>query len=94
MTRKDIDELIQSKKARGSELQILSRALDSVYNAFRTDFDLTRYKTNDDGSIVTDENGDFVTEEIPDNELNSDNKALRDGYNMAIEDLCKLIAKI
>ena len=33
-------------------------------------------------------------EEIPDNELNSDNKALRDGYNMAIEDLCKLIAKI
>ena len=94
MTRKDIDELIQSKKARGSELQILSRALDSVYNAFRTDFDLTRYKTNEDGSIVTDENGDFVTEEIPDNELNSDNKALRDGYNMAIEDLCKLIAKI
>ena len=94
MTRKDIDELIQTKKARGSELQILSRALDSVYNAFRTDFDLTRYKTNEDGSIVTDENGDFVTEEIPDNELNSDNKALRDGYNMAIEDLCKLIAKI
>ena len=94
MTRKDIDELIQAKKARGSELQILSRALDSVYNAFRTDFDLTRYKTNEDGSIVTDENGDFVTEEIPDNELNSDNKALRDGYNMAIEDLCKLIAKI
>ena len=94
MTRKDIDELIQTKKARGSELQILSRALDSVYNAFRTDFDLTRYKTNEDGSIVTDENGDFVTEEIPDNELNSDNKALREGYNMAIEDLCKLIAKI
>ena len=94
MTRKDIDELIQTKKARGSELQILSRALDSVYNAFRTDLNLTRYKTNDDGSIVTDENGDYVTEEIPDNELNSNNKALRDGYNMAIEDLCKLIAKI
>lgn len=94
MTRKDIDELIQNKKARGSELQILSRALDSVYNAFRTDYNLTRYKTNDDGSIVSDENGDVVTEDIPDNELNSDDRALRDGYNMAIEDLCKLIAKI
>ena len=94
MTRKDIDELIQTKKARGSELQILSRALDSVYNNFRTDLNLTRYKINDDGSIVTDENGDLVTEEIPDNELTSDDKALRDGYNMAIEDLCKLIAKI
>ena len=94
MTRKDIDELIQTKKARGSELQILSRALDSVYNNFRTDLNLTRYKINDDGSIVTDETGDLVTEEIPDNELSSDDKALRDGYNMAIEDLCKLIAKI
>ena len=94
MTRKDIDELIQAKKARGSELQILSRALDSVYNAFRTDFNITRFKTDDEGNTVTDENGDFVTEEIPDNELNSDDKALRDGYNMAIEDLCKLIAKI
>ena len=94
MTRKDIDELIQTKKARGSELQILSRALDSVYNAFRNDLNLTRYKVNDDGSIVTDENGDLVTEEIPDNELSSDDKALREGYNMAIEDLCKLIAKI
>ena len=94
MTRKDIDELIQAKKARGSELQILSRALDSVYNAFRTDLDLTRYKTNDDDSLVRDENGDIVIEEIPDNELTSDGKALRDGYNMAIEDLCKLIAKI
>ena len=94
MTRKDIDELIQSKKARGSELQILSRALDSIYNAFQTDYNLTRIKTNDDGSTVTDENGDLVTEEIPDNELSSDDKALRDGYNMAIEDLCKLISKI
>ena len=94
MTRKDIDELIQTKKARGSELQILSRALDSVYNAFRGDLNLTRYRVNDDGSIVTDENGDLVTEEIPDNELSSDDKALREGYNMAIEDLCKLIAKI
>ena len=94
MTRKDIDELIQSKKARGSELQILSRALDSVYNDFRTDLNLTRYKTNDDGSLVKDENGDYVIEVIPDNELDSDDKALRDGYNMAIEDLCKLIAKI
>ena len=94
MTRKDIDELIQAKKARGSEIQILSRALDSIYNAFRTDLNLTRYKTNDDGSLVKDENGDIVTEEIPDNELGSDDKALRDGYNMAIEDLCKLIAKI
>ena len=94
MTRKDIDELIQNKKARGSELQILSRALDSVYNDFRTDYNLTRIKTNDDGSVVRDENGDLVTEEIPYNELNSDDKALRDGYNMAIEDLCKLISKI
>lgn len=94
MTRKDIDELIQAKKARGSELQILSRALDSVYNAFRTDYNLVRYKTNDDGSIVEDENGNYVSEDIPDNELNSDDKALRDGYNMAIEDLCKLISKI
>ena len=94
MTRKDIDELIQSKKARGSELQILSRALDSVYNAFRTDYNLTRFKTNDDGSIVSDENGELVTEDIPDNELCSDDRALREGYNMAIEDLCKLIAKI
>ena len=94
MTRKDIDELIQTKKARGSELQILSRALDSVYNTFRTDLNLTRYKVNDDGSLVTDENGDLVTEEIPDNELSSDDKSLREGYNMAIEDLCKLIAKI
>ena len=94
MTRKDIDELIQTKKARGSELQILSRALDSVYNDFRTDLNLTRYKTNDDGSLVKDENGDYVIEVIPDNELDSDDKALRDGYNMAIEDLCKLIAKI
>ena len=94
MTRKDIDELIQAKKARGSELQILSRALDSVYNDFRTDLNLTRYKTNDDGSLVKDENGDYVIEVIPDNELDSDDKALRDGYNMAIEDLCKLIAKI
>ena len=94
MTRKDIDELIQTKKARGSELQILSRALDSVYNAFRTDYNLVRYKTNDDGSIVEDENGNYVSEDIPDNELNSDDKALRDGYNMAIEDLCKLISKI
>ena len=94
MTRKDIEELIQTKNARGKEIQILSSALDSVYNAFRTDLNLTRYKTNDDGSLVTDENGDFVTEEIPDNELISDDKALREGYNMAIEDLCKLIAKI
>ena len=94
MTRKDIDELIQAKKARGSELQILSRALDSVYNDFRTDYNLTRLKTNDDGSMVTDENGNFVPEDIPDNELNSDDKALRDGYNMAIDDLCKLISKI
>ena len=94
MTRKDIDELIQSKKARGSELQILSRALDSVYNDFRTDYNLTRFKTNDDGSPVKDENGNYVTEVIPDHELSSDDKALRDGYNMAIEDLCKLIAKI
>lgn len=94
MTRKDIDELIQTKKARGSELQILSRALDSVYNNFRYDYNLTRCKTNDDGSVITDENGGLVTEEIPDNELSSDDKALRDGYNMAIEDLCKLIAKI
>lgn len=94
MTRKDIDELIQTKKARGSELQILSRALDSVYNNFRTDYNITRLKTNDDGSTVTDENGDLVTEEIPGNELDSDDKALRDGYNMAIEDLCKLISKI
>ena len=94
MTRKDIDELIQAKKARGSELQILSRALDSVYNAFRTDYNLVRYKTNDDGSIVEDENGNYVSEDIPDNELSSDDKALRDGYNMAIEDLCKLISKI
>ena len=94
MTRKDIDELIQAKKARGSELQILSRVLDSVYNDFRTDYNLTRFKTNDDGSPVKDENGNYVTEVIPDNELNSDDKALRDGYNMAIEDLCKLIAKI
>ena len=94
MTRKDIDELIQTKKARGSELQILSRALDSVYNAFRTDYNLVRYKTNDDGSIVEDENGNYVSEDIPDNELSSDDKALRDGYNMAIEDLCKLISKI
>ena len=94
MTRKDIDELIQVKKARGSELQILSRALDSVYNAFRNDYNLTRLKTNEDGNTVTDENGDLVTEDIPDNELTSDDRALRDGYNMAIEDLCKLIAKI
>ena len=94
MTRKDIDELIQTKKARGSELQILSGALDSVYNNFRTDLNLTRYKTNDDGSLVKNENGDYVIEEIPDNELSSDDKALREGYNMAIEDLCKLIAKI
>jgi len=94
MTRKDIDELIQTKKARGSELQILSRALDSVYNAFRNDYNLVRFKTNDDGSLVADENGDYVSEDIPDNELSSDDKALRDGYNMAIEDLCKLISKI
>ena len=94
MTRKDIDELIQAKKARGSELQILSRALDSVYNDFRTDYNLTRFKTNDDGSMVTDEKGNFVPEGIPDNELSSDDKALRDGYNMAIDDLCKLISKI
>lgn len=94
MTRKDIDELIQAKKARGSEIQILSRALDSVYNAFRTDYNITRFKIDDEGNTVTDENGDFVIEEIPYNELNSDDKALRDGYNMAIEDLCKLIAKI
>ena len=72
----------------------MSRALDSVYNAFRTDYNLVRYKTNDDGSIVEDENGNYVSEDIPDNELNSDDRALRDGYNMAIEDLCKLIAKI
>ena len=94
MTRKDIDELIQSKKARGSELQILSRALDWVYNDFRTDLNLTRYKTNDDGSLVKDENGNYVTEVIPENELDSDSKALRDAYNMAIDDLSKLIAKI
>lgn len=94
MTRKDIDELIQAKKARSSEIQILSRALDSVYNAFRTDYNITRFKIDDEGNTVTDENGDFVIEEIPYNELNSDDKALRDGYNMAIEDLCKLIAKI
>ena len=94
MTRKDIDELIQAKKARSSEIQILSRALDSVYNAFRTDYNITRFKIDDEGNTVTDENGDFVIEEIPYNELNSDDKALRDGYNMAIEDLCRLIAKI
>lgn len=94
MTRKDIDELIQAKKARGSELQILSRALDSVYNDFRNDYHFIRPKTNEDGSLVEDENGHYVSEEIPDNELSSDDKALRDGYNMAIEDLCKLIAKI
>ena len=94
MTRKDIDELIQSKKARGCELQILSRALDSVYATFQNDFNLITYKTNDDGSLVKDENGNYVTEVIPDNELDSDGKALRDGYNMAIEDLCKLISKI
>lgn len=94
MTRKDIDELIQTKKARGSELQILSRALDSVYNDFRNDYHIVRSKINDDGSIAEDENGNYVWEEIPDNELDSDSKALRDGYNMAIEDLCKLIAKI
>ena len=94
MTRKDIDELIQAKKARSSEIQILSREIDSVYNAFRTDYNITRFKIDDEGNTVTDENGDFVIEEIPYNELNSDDKALRDGYNMAIEDLCKLIAKI
>ena len=94
MTRKDIDELIQTKKARGSELQILSRALDSVYDNFQNDFNLIKYKTNDDGSLVKDENGNYVTELIPDNELSSDDKALRDGYNMAIDDLCKLISKI
>ena len=94
MTRKDIDELIQAKKARGSELKILSRALDLVYDIFQNDFNLIKYKTNDDGSLVKDENGNYVTELIPDNELSSDDKALRDGYNRAIEDLCKLIAKI
>ena len=94
MTRKDIDELIQSKKARGCELQILSRALDSIYDTFQNDFNLIRCKTNDDGSLVKDENGNYVTEVIPENELDSDSKALRDAYNMAIDDLCKLIAKI
>ena len=94
MTRKDIDELIKAKMARGNEIQILSNALNSVYNTFQNDFNLIRYKTNDDGSLVKDENGDYVTEVIPDNELNSHDKAMRDGYNMAIEDLCKLIAKI
>ena len=94
MTRKDIEELIQAKKARGSEIQILSRVLNSVYETFKNDFNIVRYKTNDDGSLVEDENGDYVSEAIPENELNSDSKALRDGYNMAIEDLSKLIAKI
>lgn len=94
MTRKDIEELIQVKKARGREIQILSSVLNSVYNNFQNDFNLIRYKTNDDGSIVQDEKGNYVSEEIPENELDSDDKALRDAYNMAIEDLSKLIAKI
>ena len=94
MTRKAIEELIQGKKARGNEIQILSRALNSVYASFQGNYNLTRVKTNDDGSTVQDENGNYVFEEIPENELDDDSKALRDGYNMAIEDLCKLIAKI
>lgn len=94
MTRKDIEELVQTKKARGNELKILSIVLNSVYADFQNDFNLVRYKTNDDGSLVKDENGNYVSEVIPDNELDSDGKALRDGYNMAIEDLCKLISKI
>ena len=94
MTRKGIDELIQAKKAKGSEIQILSRALSSLYDNYKYDFNLVRYKTEDDGSCIKDENGDCVMEEIPDNELNSDDKALREGYKMAIEDLCKLIEKI
>ena len=94
MTRKDIDELIQTKKARGCELQILSRALSSLYDNYKYDYNLMRYKTEDDGTLIKDEKGDTIFEEIPYDELNSDNKALRDGYNMAIEDLCKLIAKI
>lgn len=94
MTRKGIDELIQAKKAKGSEIQILSRALSSLYDNYKYDFNLVRCKTEDDGTFIKDENGDCVVEEIPDNELNSDNKALRDGYKMAIEDLCKLIEKI
>lgn len=94
MTRKDIDELIQNKQARGSEIHILSRALSSLYASYKNDLNLVRYKTEDDGSLVRDENGDYVMEDIPDNELDSDSKALRDGYNMAIEDLCKLISKI
>ena len=94
MTRKDIDELIQNKQARGSEIQILSRALSSLYATYKNDLNLVRYKTEDDGTLIKDENGDCVMEEIPDNELSSDDKALREGYNMAIEDLCKLIAKI
>lgn len=94
MTRKDIDELIQTKKARGSEIQILSRAVSALYATYKNDFSLVRYKTEDDGTLIKDENGDFVFEEIPDDELSSDSKAMRDGYNMAIEDLCKLISKI
>ena len=94
MTRKDIEELIQAKKARGREIQILSSVLNSVYDNFQNDFNLVRFKTNDDGSIVQDEKGNYVSEEIPENELDSDSKALRDAYNMAIEDLSKLIAKI
>lgn len=94
MTRKDIDELIQAKKARGSEIQILSRALSSLYDNYKYDYNLVRYKTEDDGTLIKDENGDTIFEEIPYDELNSDNKALRDGYSMAIDDLCKLISKI
>ena len=94
MTRKDIDELIQAKKARGCEIQILSRALSELYNTYKNDFNLVRFKTEDNGNFIKGENDDYVMEEIPDNELNSDNKALREGYKMAIDDLCKLISKI
>ena len=45
MTRKDIDELIQNKQARGSEIQILSRALSSLYATYKNDLNLVRYKT-------------------------------------------------
>ena len=40
MTRKDIEELIQAKKARGREIQILSSVLNSVYDNFQNDINL------------------------------------------------------